>query len=147
MTSLPTSGPGSGTPANVHTDPRMHARVLQFSREKYFKQQFLHFDFLQMCRLVLEASESDVTSRTPSQPKPSEAQFPMRRGVEANCFASLPQFPVSRVEVIAGPSRRCLENTTNPQLWAPHMAGAWCGSLSDYVMRVGHRGSELSQNP
>lgn len=64
MTSLPTSGPGSRTPTNVHTGPRMHAHVLQFSRENYFKQQFLCFDFLQVCRLVLEVSESDVTSHT-----------------------------------------------------------------------------------
>lgn len=28
-------------------------------------KQFLRFDFLQMCWLVLEASESDVTSHTP----------------------------------------------------------------------------------
>lgn len=48
MTPTVTSGPGSCTLTNVHSNPRVHARVLQFSREKYFKQQFLRFDFLQM---------------------------------------------------------------------------------------------------
>lgn len=62
------------THTHVQANPHTNVHTLQFFYRIKFKQQFLSFDFPWMQRLILEVSESNVSSHT-SRISPSQLQL------------------------------------------------------------------------